>query len=326
MKRRDVISFAGGAAASSLGLPLLARAQQPALPVVGFLGFTASASELVTPFLEGLAKAGFSDGRNVAIQYRWAHDQADRLPALVADLLRQQVAVIVTIGGAATARAAMAATRSVPVVFEVGRDPVATGLVASLNRPGGNATGVYMLTGALNGKRLEMLHEMVPRAATIAVLIRATDPAAVEAEVRAAAVTVGVHLHIVRVDTERDFVAAFTALSEKRIGALVVTNNAYFNSQRAQLVALTERHALPAIFEWREFVASGGLMSYGADLSGVLRELGDYAGRVLMGTKPADLPIAQSTRFALVINLKTARALGLTIPQSVLLRADEVIQ
>jgi putative ABC transport system substrate-binding protein len=182
-----------------------------------------------------------------------------------------------------------------------------------------------MLTFALNGKRLEMLHEMVPRAATIAVLIRAPDTA-VEAEVRAAAATVGVQLFVVRVDTGREFDAAFTAISEKRIGALVVTNNAYFNSKRARLVALTTRHALPAIFEWREFAALGGLMSYGADLSGELRELGDYAARVLMGTKPADLPIAQSTRFELVINRKTARALGLTIPQSLLLRADEVIQ
>ena len=324
MKRRDFISMAPGAAAAALAAPALAHAQQPALPVIGFLGATAPAPELLAPFLEGLAKGGFNDGRNVAMQYRWAYGERERLPALMADLLRQPVAVIVTYGGAAPTRAALAATRSVPIVFEAGLDPVLAGLVASFNRPGGNATGVYMLTRALSGKRLEMLHEMVPRATAIAVLIRTTDTT-IEAEQRSAAATLGVQLHIARVDTERDFDAAFATLREKRIGALVVSSNPYFNSQRARLVALATRYAMPTIFEWREFTALGGLMSYGADLSGVMRELGDYTAQVLKGSKPADMPIAQATRFELVINRKTAKALGLVIPQALLVRADEVI-
>jgi putative ABC transport system substrate-binding protein len=275
-----------------------------------------------------LAEAGFSDGRNVVIQYRWAHDHADRLPALAAELLRIPAAIIVTIGGTSPARAAKAATTTVPVLFEVGRDPVTLGLVASLNRPGGNATGVYMLTGELNTKRLELLHEMVPRAATIATLINPTSTAAQADEnaVRAAAATAGVQPLFVRAGTEREIEAAFEVLAEKRIGALIVSASPFFTRQRERLVALATRNALPTIFEWREFTASGGLMSYGTHRAAAYRQLGAYVAQVLKGAKPADLPVIQPTRFELVINIKTAKALGITIPQALLLRADEVIQ
>ncbi len=329
MKRREFVSLLGGVATASILSPPPVSAQQPVLPIVGFLGFTAPAPELVAPFIDGLAKAGFVDGRNARVEYRWAHNQADRLPALVADLLGQQVALIVTVGGTSTARAAMAAKPAVPVVFEVGRDPVETGLVTSLNRPGGNATGAYMLTSALNGKRLELLHEMAPRAGTVAVLMPHSIGAlaqTIESEVRAAAAAVGVQAHVVYAGTEREIEAAFTVLIEKRIGALIVVSSPFFNSRREQLVALTTRHKLPTIFEWREFTAIGGLMSYGTDYSGVLREIGVYAGRILKGAKPADLPVLQPTRFELVINRKTAKALGLAIPQSLFQRADEVIE
>ena len=262
------------------------------------------------------------------ILYRWANNQADRLPALVADLLRNQVAVIVTSGGSIPPRIAKAASSSVPIVFVVGLDPVAAGLVTSFNRPGGNATGVYMLTGELNAKRLGLLHEVVPRAQTIAVLVNPTGAAApsIEAEVRGAAAATGVKTLVVHAGTERDIDAAFALLADKRIGALVVGNDPYFNSRREQLVALATRHALPAIFEWREFALSGGLKSYGTARAGAHRQLGAHLARILKGAKPADLPVIEPTRFELVINRKTAKALGLSIPQSVLQRADEVIE
>ncbi len=327
MKRRDVLTRATGVAMAPLiALPI--RAQQPARPVSGFLGGTRPAPQIVKPFLDGLAEAGFSDGHNVTIEFRWAHDQVDRLPALASDLLRSQLAVMVTSGGLIPARAAKAATTSVPIVFAVGRDPVADGLVASLNRPGGNVTGVYMFTAALNAKRLELLHEMVPRVATIAILINPMNAGAqsIESEVRTAAATARVQLLVLHASTGREIEAAFKTLTEKRIGALIVSNDAFFNSQREQLVALATRLALPSIFEWREFATSGGLMSYGTDLAGVHRQLGAYAARILKGAKPADLPVIQPTRVELVINRKSARTLGLTIPRSLLARADEVIE
>ncbi len=329
MKRRGFITLASGAAAASMGAPPPVAAQQPAMPVIGFLGLTAPAPKLVAPFLAGLAAAGFSDGRNVAIQYRWADNDTDRLPVLVADLLRNPVAVIVTIGGTGVARAAKAATTSVPIVFEVGADPVTTGLVASLNRPDGNLTGVSMLTAMLNPKRLEMLHEIVPSAATIAVLVGNATGAQAQSnqnEIRSAAAAMGVQAQFVRAGTEREIEAAFTSVIEQRIGALLVSSNPLFNSRREQLAALAMRHSLPAIFEWREFTAIGGLMSYGTDISDVHRQLGDYAARILKGAKPADLPIIQPTRFELVINLRTAKALGLTVPPALLARADELIE
>ena len=324
MRRRDFITLAGGAASIALSQTL--GAQPPALPVIGYLGLTAPDPELVKPFLEGLAEAGFSVRRNVTVEYRWANDRADRLPALAADLLLKQVAVIVTSGGTIPARAVKAATTSVPIVFFVGVDPVATGLVDSLNRPGGNATGVYMLTGALNAKRLQFLHEMVPRAATIAVNPSNAGAQAVENEVRTAAAALGVQPLVVRAGADRGIEAAFASLAEKRVGALIVGADPFFNSHRDRLVALAKRHSLPTIFTWREFATSGGLMSYGTDRAGAGRQLGAYAARILKGAKPADLPVMQPTRFELVINRKTATTLGLTIPQSLLLSADEVIE
>lgn len=323
MRRRDLITLAGCAAAGSIVPSLPVGAQQSTMPVIGFLGQTAPAPDQVASFLEGLGEGGFREG-SVSIQYRWAHSDSERLPALMVELLRYRPAVIVTIGGTPSALAAKSATTTVPVAFEVGRDPVATGLVASLNRPGGNLTGVYMLTTALNAKRLELLHEMVPGALTIATLINPRSPAAqdIENEVRAAAAAAGVQLLVVR---ERDIDAALAVIVEKRSGALIVSNDAFFNSRREQLVALTARYSLPTIFEWREFAALGGLMSYGTDLSSVLRQLGSYVALILKGAKPANMPVVQPTRFELVINRKTAKALGLTIPQSLLLRADAVI-
>ena len=328
MRRRTFIHMVGGPATASMIAPLPTRAQRPTVPAIGLLGGTAPFPELVAPFVEGLAEGGFSDGRDVVIHYRWANDHAERLPALAAELLRMPVAIIVTIGGTSPARAAKAATTTVPVLFEVGRNPVMLGLVPSLNRPGSNATGVYMLTGELNTKRLELLHEMVPRAATIAVLINPTSSAAQADEnaVREAAAIAGVQSLFVRAGTQREIEAAFELVAAKRIGALVVSANTFFNSHRELLVALATRHALPAIFEWREFTASGGLMSYGTHRAAAYRQLGAYAAQVLKGAKPADLPVIQPTRYELVINLKTAKALALKVPQSLLLRADEVIE
>ena len=309
-------------------VPAPGLAQQAPLPVIGFLGGMAPAPQVVSAFLEGLAQAGFSEGRNVTIHYRWAHSQVDRLPALVAELLQYRPAVIVTVGGVHPTRAAMAATTTVPIDFEVGADPVSTGLVASLGRPGGNATGVNLMTADLNAKRVELLHQMVPRAATIAALINPDAVAApvIEAEVRAAAAAQGVKPWALFARSEQQIDAAFATIADRRITALVVTNDPFLNSRRAQLVALVTRDKLPAIFEWREFALAGGLMSYGSDLSLALREWGVYAGRVLRGAKPADLPVLQPRRFELVINGKTAKALGLAIPQTLLLRADEVIE
>ncbi len=329
MKRRDFITQGGlAAAASMLVQPIRLAAQQTTLPVVGFLGGTAPCPEVVAPFVEGLAAAGFSDGRNVTVLRRWAHNQPDRLPALAADLLRNHAVVIATNGGAGPVRVVKAANASVPVVFLVGADPVTTGLVESLGRPGGKATGVYMLTSALNAKRLQFLHEMVPRAATMAVLINPTSPVAqaIENEVRAAAAAARVQVQVARAGSEREIDAAFASLAAKHVGALIVTNDPFFASRREQLVALTTRHALPAIFEWREFAAGGGLMSFGTDRAGALREQGAYVARILKGARPGDLPILQPTRFELVINRKTAKGLGLAIPQSLFQRADEVIE
>jgi putative ABC transport system substrate-binding protein len=325
MKRRACIALAAGTASAITWRRVVG--QQAALPVIGFLGGTAPLPGVTSPFLEGLARGGFVVGRNVAIEYRWAENHPERLPALVAELLRIPVAVIVAISGLPT-RAAKDATTSVPVVFEVGRDPVEAGLVASLGRPGGNLTGVHLFTADLNAKRFGLLFEMVPRATTIAALVNPKGLGAqgVEDEIRRAAAAVGVATFIVHATTERELEVAFATARDRRAGALIVGNDPYFNSRREALVALAKRHALPAIYEWREYVAQGGLMSYGTDFPSVFRQLGTYTARVLKGEKPGDLPVAQPTKFELVINRKTAKALGLTIPQSLLLRADEVIQ
>ena len=327
MKRREFITLVGGAAAT---WPLTVRAQQQPMPVVGFLN-AASPGPLrqqVAAFREGLKESDYVEGRNVAVEYRWAEGQYDRLPALVADLVRRQVRVIVAGGGTPVMLAAKAATTTIPIVFTTGGDPVGSGLVISLNRPGGNMTGVYMFTSGLEAKRLGLLHEMVPKATTIAVLV---NPNYADAEnqlrdVQEAAAHLGVQLVVVRANVESDFDAAFSTLVRQRAGALLVCSSPFFNGRREQLVVLAARHAVPAIFEWRDFAAAGGLMSYGTSLADAYRQVGVYAGQILRGAKPVDLPVVQSTKFELVINLSTAKALGLEVPPTLAARADELIE
>ena len=326
MKRREFIVGLGGAAAWTV----VARAQQPPMPVIGFLN-AASPGPLrqqIAAFGEGLKESGYLEGQNVAVEYRWAEGQYNRLPELVADLARQQVSVIVSGGGAPAVFAVKEATTTIPIVFTAGGDPVGVGLVASLNRPGANITGVYHFATGLEAKRLGLLHEMIPKAATIAVLV---NPNFSEAEnqlreVQEAAVPLGVQLVVVRANTESDFDAAFSTVVQQRSGALLVCASPFFNTRREQLVVLAARHALPTIYEWRDFAEAGGLMSYGTSLADAYRQAGVYAGRILKGAKPADLPVVQSTKFEFVINLNTAKALGLTIPAGLLAIADQVIE
>jgi putative ABC transport system substrate-binding protein len=326
MRRRDFITLLGGAAAS---WPLAVRAQQPALPVVGFLGSETREQSVgrVRVFLQGLGEAGFVEGRNVAIEYRWAEGQSDRLPALAADLVRRQVAVIVAVG-TPPALAAKAATSTIPIVFDTGGDPVASGLVASLNRPGGNLTGVTSLNVEVGPKRLELLHELVPTARIIALLVNPTNPvgATLAREVQAAARTLGLQLHVLNASTERDFDPAFATLAQLQAGGLVIATDGNFLVQSERLAAHALRHLVPAVFAYHEFAAAGGLMSYGGSLADQDRQVGVYTGRILKGEKPADLPVQQSTKFELIVNLKTAKALGLTVPQLLLGRADEIIE
>jgi putative ABC transport system substrate-binding protein len=328
MKRRDLIIALGGAVA----WPLAARAQQKAMPVVGFLS-TGNASPgpvapLVAAFRQGLRETGYIEGQNVAIEYRWAEGHYDRLPALAADLVGRKVDVIVSTGGTPTALAAKNATSTIPIVFRAGADPVGDGLVASLARPGGNLTGVSMLIDELTPKRLELLSELVPQAKVIALLVNPKNPATenVMRDVQEAARVKGLQLPILKANSESEIDAAFATLVQLQAGALVVAADPFLSSRREQLVALATRYAVPAIYAWREFAEAGGLISYGSSLTTAFRQLGNYAGKILKGAKPADLPVQQSTRFELVINLKTAKARGLTIPQSLLLRADELIQ
>jgi len=326
MRRREFMAGLAGAAA----WPLAARAQQPAMPVIGVLDIR-SAGEAVftlTAFRSGLTEAGFSEGRNVAIEYRWADGLRDRLPALAADLINRQVTVIAATGSPASALAAKAATTTIPIVFLVGDDPVKGGLVASISRPGGNATGVAFLVEALEPKRLGLLHELIPRADVIAVLVNPNSPTA-EArsrELHEAARAIGVQILILNVGDDRELEPAFTTLVHRGAGALLVTADPFFMVKREQFVALAAHHAIPAIYFFREFASAGGLMSYSTSLPDAYRQTGIYVGRVLKGAKPADLPIIQPTKFEFVVNLKTAKTLGLTFPPGLLAIADEVIE
>jgi ABC-type uncharacterized transport system substrate-binding protein len=327
MNRRRFIALAGSA---TLASPRAARAQPSAVPVVGLLssGSAGPFAPRVRAFRQGLNEAGYVECRNLAIEERWADGRYERLPELVADLVRRRVAAIATLGGTPGALAAKAATTTIPIVVQLGADPVEVGLVASLSRPGGNLTGVTSLGAELGPKQLELMHELVPGATAIGLLVNPTAPIAetVSRHVRAAARTLGLELHVVHASAERDFDAVFARLSELRAGGLVISTDAFFNSRSAELGALTARHRLPATAQYREFVDGGGLACYGGSVAELCRMVGLYVGRILKGEKPADLPVQQSAKAELIINLKAARALGMTVPLMLLGRADEVIE
>jgi putative ABC transport system substrate-binding protein len=326
MRRRELMLLLAGTMTAARGL----RAQQKAMPLIGYLNGTSPgpAAPFVAAFRQGLSETGYVEGQSVAIDYRWAEGDYYRLPAMAADLVGRKVDLIAASGGPASALAAKSATSSIPIVFVSGDDAVAAGLVASLARPGGNLTGVSFLDVELMPKRLDLLSELVPQAGVIALLVNPTNPNAerVMRNVQEAARTKGVQLPIQKARTESEIDAAFATLVQLKAGALVVGADAFFNSRREQLVALASRHQVPAIYEWREFPASGGLISYGTSIAAVYRQVGLYAGKILNGAKPADLPVEQPTTLELVVNLKTAKALGLTVPPSILARADEVIE
>ena len=326
--RRAFISLLGGAAAA---WPLGARAQQPVMPVIGFLHPASpdTYTDRLRAFRQGLKEAGFVEGENVAIEYRWAENQFDRLPALATELVRRPVAVIVTTGGPVPALAAKSASPTVPIIFAVPEDPVRLGLVASLARPGGNATGINFFSDELTAKRLELLRELVPAATRVAVLVNPANAAATPTmlpNVEAAARAMGLQIQVVNANTSREIDAAFATLTRVRPDALFVTGGPFLLSRRVQLALLAARHAVPASYGSREYVEFGGLMSYGTSLTDVLRQVGVYAGRILKGAKPADLPVMQAVKFELVINQLAARAIDLTVPPTLLARADEVIE
>ena len=327
MKRREFITLIGGAAMTwSQGV----RAQQPAMPVVGFLhvAFPGPFTQQLVAFRQGLKQSGYVEGRNVAIEYRWANNENDRLPELAADLVRRQVALIVSAGGVPSALAAKAATSTIPIVLVVGFDPVRLGLVASLARPGGNVTGVTFLTTELMAKRLDLLRELIPQATTVGYLadLRSVTGQEMLRDTLAAAGVLGRQIAVVEARSSRDFEPAFATFVERRAGALVVAASALFDSNRDELVALAARHKLPAIYQARELVSAGGLMSYGANLVDAFRLGGLYVGQILKGEKPANLPVQQATKIELVINLTTAKTLGLEVPLSLMIRADEMIE
>ena len=326
IERRTFLATLGGAAA----WPLAARAQQPAMPVIGWLNSETPSgyAPFAAAFRQGLSESGFVEGRNVAIEYRWAQGHNDRLPALAADLVRRQVAVIAA-AGTPSSLAAKAATATIPIVFSTAADPVVEGLVAKLARPGGNATGVTNLGTELVQKQIEKLHEMLPKANVIAALVNPTDPALggpATKQAQAAARALGLQMHIVQASTERDIEAAFASLARLGVGALVILPNAFFISRREQIAALAIRHVVPAVYYQREFAAAGGLMGYGPSVPHNYRQIGIYAARILKGERPSDLPVQQSTKFELVINLNTARVLGLDVPFHLQQLADEVIE
>ncbi len=311
-------------------MPVAARAQQSTTPVIGFLG-NSSANEyayLLAALRKGLSEAGYVEGQNLAIEYRWADDRSDRLPALAADLVSRHVAVIMTSGGTPPAFAAKAATSTIPIVFAFGSDPVKTGLVATINRPGGNITGVSFITTALGTKRLELLHELLPKAATVGILVNPKNrqAKAISKDLQDGARTLGLVSHFMPVNSERDFEPAFATLVGKRVNAILIAPDQLFNAGRRKLISLAMRHALPTIFIQRQFVVDGGLLSYGPSLTDSYRQAGLYIARILKGAKPADLPILLPTKFELAINLKTAKALRLTVPPMLLTRADLVIE
>jgi putative tryptophan/tyrosine transport system substrate-binding protein len=328
MKRREVITLLGGAAAA---WPLAARAQQPTMPVIGFLNITSpdGYAERLRGFRQGLKDTGHVEGENVAIEYRWAEDQSDRLPSLATELVRRQVAVIATLGTTNSALAAKAATTTIPIVFAVGEDPVRLGLVVSLARPAGNLTGINFFNSELTAKRLELLHELVPTATRVAVLINPTEAANAETTVRdvqSAAHAIGLQIQVHNASTSREIEAVFATFGHARPDALFVVGDALFNSRRVQLVHLATRYGIPATFGSRVYPEVGGLMSYGTNIMDAFRQAGVYTGRILKGAKPAELPVVQSTKFELIINHPTARMLGITVPDKLLARADEVIE
>jgi len=327
MKRREFIAGLGAAAV----WPVAARAQRPAVPVVGFLNSESLEPRraMLAAFHRGLAETGYVEGRNLAIEYRWAEGRNDRLPVLAAELVRRQVSVIATPNNSAATFAAKAATQTIPIVFGVGADPVASGLVPSLNRPGGNLTGVSLLNVEVAAKRVELLHELVPTTTSIAFLVNLANPTLVEAdtrEVQRAALSLGMRMVVLNAGTRNEIEAAFETIVQHRVGALVVNSDALFFTEKKILAELAARHAVPAIYQYRENAAVGGLMSYGTDASDGYRIVGTYVGRILQGEKPAELPVQQVTKIEMVVNLKTAKALGLTFPLTLLGRADEVIE
>jgi putative ABC transport system substrate-binding protein len=325
MRRRNFIALLGSAAVT---WPLPARAQQS--PVIGFIN-PASPAELayrVSAFRNGLGEVGFVEGGNVAIEYRWAQGHYEELPALASDLVKRGVAAIAATGGIAAVRAARSATADIPIVFTTGSDPVEAGLVTSLNRPGGNVTGAGLMSTKLVAKRVELLHELIPNATSIAILANAGNPSArfeID-EAESAARLLGLQIHVERTSGEQDFARAFASIAQARAGALLVATDPFFESVRGRLVALATQHAVPTIYSLREYADAGGLISYGASITDLYRQAGVYVGRILKGEKPADLPVTQSSKFECVVNMKTARAIRLDVPTSILLRADEVIE
>jgi len=326
LHRRDFITLLGGAAA----WPLAARAQQPAMPVIGYLhsGSSSPYAHLVAAFRQSLKETGYEEGRNVAIEYRWAEGRYERLPALAADLVGRHVALIVTQGGDPPPLAAKSATSTIPIVFTISSDPVKLGLVDSLNRPGGNATGFWAYTSLLGTKRLELMRQLLPANTSIAVLVNPNNPNANidTPELQDAARTLGQSISLLRASTETEIDGVFATLSDRRVSALLVNTDPFFLARRDQFVSLAARHAIPTSYFVREFVAAGGLMSYGTSLTDAYHQVGVYTGRILKGEKPANLPVVQPTKFEFVINLKTAKALGIEVPPTLLARADDVIE
>jgi putative ABC transport system substrate-binding protein len=328
MRRREFITLLSTAAAASALCARAAHAQQSGMPIIGYLSVRSNDNYLVEALRRGLRETGYVEGQNVAIEYRWAMGQYDRMPAMAAELARLPLAVLVTAGGEPAALAAKAATSTIPIVFVIGGDPVKVGLVASYNLPGGNATGTSILTPTMEAKRLGLLHELVPQATRIAVLLNPNFPPfeGQERDLQEAGRALGVNIHVLRAGSDREIEAAFETVAQQRIAAVLVGSDPFFDSRRDQLVALAVRQMVPTLYHFREFAAAGGLVSYGIDISDSHRQMGIYVGQILKGTKPSDLPVLQPTKFELVINLKTAKALSLEVPPTLLARADEVIE